>query len=100
MREHDTDPAPAPSGSVRAHGRGWSVVVPAAVVCAVTTAITNWALRPTTEARAASPADAETRQDIRELRADVKQILSRLGGLEDAVNNQRVIDGARGKAGQ
>lgn len=95
--EHDTDPVP--SSNLRAHGRGWGVVVPTAVVCAAITAVTNWAMRPTADAHAAT-ADTETRQDIRELRSDVKQILTRLGGLEDAVNNQRVIDGARGRGGQ
>ena len=95
---HDTE-RPPNSATIRAHGRGWAVAVPTAVACAVITALTNIAMRPTPDAHASAGTDASTREDIRELRSDVKQILTRLGGLEDAVNNARVIDGARGRGG-
>jgi len=93
--QHDTDPAP--SGNMRAHGRGWSVVIPTAIVCALITAATNLAMRPSSEAHAATASDDATRADLREIRKDMKEVLERVGRLEDAVNNQAVIDGARGK---
>jgi hypothetical protein len=95
MRDrHDTDPVP--SGNVRAHGRGWSVVIPTAIVCALITAATNLAMRSSPEAHAATSDDA-TRADLREIRKDMKEVLERVSRLEDAVNNQAVIDGAHGR---
>jgi hypothetical protein len=72
------------------------VAVPTAIVCALITAATNLAMRPTAEVHASPLADAAMREDIRELRQDVKQILSRLGAVEDAAHNDAVIRGARG----
>lgn len=87
--------------AIHVKGHGWGMVVPTAIVCALITAITNLAMRPTAEAHAASASPSEIeamRQDIRETRADVKQILTRMGALEDARNNDAVINGARGRA--
>jgi hypothetical protein len=79
----------------RASGNGWSVAIPTAVLCAVISVLGQWLMRPTPDAHAASGADTAMREDIRELRQDVKLILSRLGGVEDAVKNDAVVRGAR-----
>ena len=94
-RAHDTDPVP--SANMRAHGRGWSVVIPTAIVCALITAATNLAMRPPQEVHAATSGDDATRADLREIRKDMKEILERVSRLEDSVNNQSVIEGARGR---
>lgn len=87
----DTDPAPASSSHVRISG----IVVPTAVVCALITAVTNWLMRPTATVQAAPDA---AQQDIRELRADEKEILRRLGALEDASKNLNdSVDRLRGE---
>lgn len=90
-------PPPPPTPNFHARGNGWSVVVPTAVLVAALGLFGQWLMRPTADAHASPGADVATREDIRELRQDVKQMLSRLGALEDAVNNERVIAGARGR---
>lgn len=85
MSERDTTPTPASGGAVKIHGPWGSVAIPTVVASAIVVALTNWLTRPAPEAHAA-PSD-ETRQDIRELRADEKEILRRLGSLEDATKN-------------
>jgi len=87
--------------AIHVKGHGWGMVVPTAIVCALITAATNWATRPTAEAHAAGASPSEVaamRDDIRELRQDVKAMLSRMGALEDMTHNDAVIRGARGAA--
>jgi hypothetical protein len=93
-----SDHASPESSKATIHGRGWAVVVPTAVVCALITALTNLVMRPTAEAHASTPSPSEVaamRDDIRELRADVKQILTRMGALEDAQRNAELFERSR-----
>jgi hypothetical protein len=69
-----------------AHGTV-KIAVPAVVACAIVTAAVNLLTRQAPAEAHASTYDDRAAQDIRELRADEKEILRRLGGLEDSTKN-------------